>query len=118
MSPDSVAMDIIFVRVPLGDAEMNGKMWDEIDEQHFPAELRQRLLNSGFRVGLIGNQVPRPLAKLLELNDKPPSARRPCSRPCAADTEETNHPIGGTCKCRPAIATKSSPPASTSNCPC
>ena len=25
MPPDSVAMDIIFVRVPLGDAEMNGK---------------------------------------------------------------------------------------------
>ena len=96
MPPDSVAMDIIFVRVPLGDAEINGKMWDEIDEQHFPAELRERLLTSGIRVGLIGNQVPRPLAKLLALTDKPPGrndVQQVRAADMAADAEETNHPI-------------------------
>ena len=58
MSADSVAMDVVFVRFPLGDAELNGKLWDEVDEQHFPAELRQELARNGFRVGVIGNQVP------------------------------------------------------------
>lgn len=93
MSPDSVAMDIIFVRFPLGDAEINGKMWDEIDEQHFPAELRQRLAGSGFRIGLIGSQVPPSLAKLLELTGKRPAHDDPVQQTVVADAEATNHPI-------------------------
>src|SRR3989337_2061088 len=43
MSPDSVVLDIFFVRFPLGDEEANGPLWDEIDEQHFPTELRREL---------------------------------------------------------------------------
>jgi hypothetical protein len=72
MSPDSVAVEIYFVRFPLGDADANVKLWNEIDEQHFPAELRQRLAKNGFRVGLIGGQVPEVLVKLMDLKDKPP----------------------------------------------
>ena len=73
MSPGSVAVDVVFVRCPLGDPAVNEKMWEEIDEQHFPAELRQRLARNGFRAGVIGAQVPQALAKLLELSEKPPS---------------------------------------------
>ena len=71
MSHDSVVLDIFFVRVPLGDAEANGALWEEVDEQHFPAELRQRLARNGFRVGLVGGQIPAALSKLLEMKDKP-----------------------------------------------
>ena len=60
MTPGSVAVDIVFVRCPLGDPAVNEKMWEEIDEQHFPAELRQRLARNGFRAGVIGAQFPRP----------------------------------------------------------
>ena len=71
MSPDSVVLDVFFVRVPLGDVAVNEQLWLQVDEQHFPAPLRQRLGQNGFRVGLVGGQIPMPLSKLLELADKP-----------------------------------------------
>jgi hypothetical protein len=74
MSPDSVSLDMFFVRFPFGDSEINEKLWKEIDEQHFPAELRERLARNGFRVGIVSNPMPDELAKLLELSDKPAPA--------------------------------------------
>ena len=72
MSPDSVVVDIFFVRFPFGDDEANGPLWDEVDEQHFPTELRRELDAGGFRAGAVGCQMPVTLSKLLELSDKPP----------------------------------------------
>jgi hypothetical protein len=72
MSVDSVAMEIIFVRFPAGDKEINGRLWEEVDEQHFAPEIRQRLAKNGFRVGLVGGQVPAALARLLELKEDAP----------------------------------------------
>jgi hypothetical protein len=71
MSSDSVALDVFFVRFPIGDAEANGALWANVDEMHLSAEVRQRLARNGFRAGLIGGQVPAGLSKLLELKDKP-----------------------------------------------
>ncbi|MCR4414832.1 MAG: hypothetical protein NUV77_20640 [Thermoguttaceae bacterium] len=70
MSPDSVVLDIFFVRFPVGDAEVNGDLWTEVDEQHFPPEVRQRLAKNGFRAGLVAGPMPVALSRLLELNDK------------------------------------------------
>ncbi|MEN6451296.1 MAG: hypothetical protein ABFC96_12460 [Thermoguttaceae bacterium] len=70
MSPDSVVLEMFFIRVPLGDPVANGKVWEEIDEQPLPPDLRQRLARNGFRAGLLGGQLPEDLAKLLELADK------------------------------------------------
>lgn len=92
MTPGSVAVDIVFVRCPLGDRAVNEKMWEEIDEQHFPAELRQRLARNGFRVGVIGGQVPKALAKLLELSEKPPRSDQ-IHEAHAADMEANKHPM-------------------------
>lgn len=72
MSPGSVALDVFCVRFPFGDPEVNDKLWEEIDEQHFPADLRERLAQNGFRVGVITGQMPAALFKLLELDGKPP----------------------------------------------
>ena len=72
MSPDSVVLDIFFVRFPFGDPAANDRLWGEIDEQQFSAELRDRLMRNGFRVGLVSGQMPIELSKLLELSDKPP----------------------------------------------
>jgi hypothetical protein len=71
MSPDSVVLDVFFVRFPFGDAEANDTLWQEVDEQQIPAEVRSRLAENGFRAGVIGNQLPVALSKMLELKDKP-----------------------------------------------
>jgi hypothetical protein len=71
MSPDSVALDIFFVRFPFGDPAVNEKLWNQIDEQQFAPDLRQRLARNGFRVGLISGQIPTELANLMKLSDKP-----------------------------------------------
>jgi len=72
MSPETVVLDVFFVRFPLGDPESNGPLWDELDETPWPAEIRQKLALNGFRVGLVGgSNPPVPLSNLLELKDKP-----------------------------------------------
>ncbi len=42
MSSDAVVLEMFFVRCPFGDPTVNEKLWQEIDEQQFPAELRER----------------------------------------------------------------------------
>jgi hypothetical protein len=74
MSPDSCVLEVCFVRFPFGDPEVNQQLWQEVDEQHFPAELRRRLAQNGFRVGLLDGQIPATLSKLLDLNDEPHAA--------------------------------------------
>lgn len=69
-SADSVTLEIFFARGPLGNATINGKLWNEIDEQRLPAEVRRRLLENGFRAGVVGGHVPDDLARLLTLTDK------------------------------------------------
>jgi hypothetical protein len=71
MSPDSVVLDMFTVRFPFGDPAVNEKLWDEIDEQAIPPDLRQRLSRNGFRVGIVSGQMPAELSKLLELASKP-----------------------------------------------
>jgi hypothetical protein len=70
MTPKSCVLEVFFVRFPYGDAEANGPMWQEIDEQQLAADLRNRLALNGFRVGHVGTQLPESLSKLLELKGK------------------------------------------------
>lgn len=73
MGPDSVALDIIFVRCPVGERRFEADLWEEIDEQVLPALLRQRLGQNGFRAGVVAGQVPRVLAELMDLTDQAPA---------------------------------------------
>ncbi|MEN6557107.1 MAG: hypothetical protein ABFC54_02890 [Thermoguttaceae bacterium] len=70
MSSDSVVLEMFFVRFPFGDATVNNKLWKQIDEQPFSAELRQRWTKNGFRVGLLNEPLPEELSKLMQLADK------------------------------------------------
>ena len=70
-SRDSVALEILFVRFPHGDSELNGSAWDSIDEMQLPGALRRELRRNGFRVGLVGGTLPEPLARLLESEATP-----------------------------------------------
>ena len=72
-SPNSMTLEIVFARFPLGQADLNAPLWDSIDEQHLPAELRSRLAVNGFRAGLVSTHLPQPLAKLLNYTDKAPT---------------------------------------------
>ena len=71
MSSDSVVLEMFFVRFPFGESAVNEKLWEEIDEQPFSPELRDRLARNGFRAGLVNGQMPVELSKLLQLGDKP-----------------------------------------------
>ena len=73
MPPDSVVVEVFFVRVPFGDETANVEFWHEVDEQHFPPDVRRRLSQNGFRAGMVAGQVPSmALSQLLELKDKLP----------------------------------------------
>ncbi len=70
MSADSVVVEVFFVRCPPGDKRVNCDLWEEVDEQQFPAEVRHRLATNGFRAGVVFGQIPVTLSRLLELADK------------------------------------------------
>ncbi|RMF93293.1 MAG: hypothetical protein D6741_13835 [Planctomycetota bacterium] len=69
MTPQSVALDIFFVRVPYGDETANVRLWQELDEQCLSPELRQDLFRHGFRVGRSTGDASLSLAELLALDD-------------------------------------------------
>jgi len=71
MSPDSVVLDMFFVRFPFGDPAANETLWEQIDEQQIPPDVRERLGRNGFRVGVVTGQIPAELSKLMALSDKP-----------------------------------------------
>jgi len=77
MSSDSVTLDVFFVRCPYGDPVANDTLWQQIDEQQIPLETRARLAENGFRVGVIGGQMPVALSQLLELKGKPAPGSEP-----------------------------------------
>jgi len=62
---DAVTLEVLFARFPMGQADMNGTLWNDIDEQHLDTDLRRRLAANGIRAGLIGTNIPEPIARLL-----------------------------------------------------
>jgi hypothetical protein len=79
MPPQSCALDIFFVRYRLGDEEANVDLWNQVDEQQLANDVRRELTRNGFRVGVLGGQMPTALARLLELEGKP-VASGPCQQ--------------------------------------
>lgn len=73
MSSDSVALDLVFVQIPRGKREAGPSFWREVDEQSFDAALREQLFDNGFRVGLVGGQLPLALERQLGEKLKPES---------------------------------------------
>src|SRR5262249_3925319 len=65
-SPDSVALDVAFVRLPAADLEAYDKIWTLADERALPAELRRDLATNGLRAGVLGHELPAPLRERLD----------------------------------------------------
>jgi len=71
-SRDSVTLEIWTVRFPSSESQLSDALWNEIDEQQIPNQVRRRLSHNGLRIGLVGASVPDRLARMLELDDTPP----------------------------------------------
>ena len=65
LASDAVQLEVISVRFPYGQDEINGAMWNEIDEQQIAEDVRRRLGENGLRVGLVGRELPGPLAQMI-----------------------------------------------------
>lgn len=72
-SPDSVALEIIWVRFPLDDPQLGNNVWQEIDETQIPPAVRRELASNGLRVGVVGGTLPDAIAGLLAPEEEPPS---------------------------------------------
>lgn len=66
-APDSVTLEIFHARVPIDKEDAADRLWNEVDEQAFDADLRRRLLVNGLRAGTVGASLPAELAELLVL---------------------------------------------------
>lgn len=67
-SPDSVTLELYWVRFAYGDSTLNEDAWQEIDEGKLPASLRRELANNGFRAGIVGSTLPDALATAMQLD--------------------------------------------------
>ena len=73
-SSDSACCEIFTARCPASDKRLNAKLWAEIDDQSLPADLRSRLVENGFRVGIVGPLLPEELTTLLKISEHSPPA--------------------------------------------
>jgi hypothetical protein len=71
MTPGSAVLEVLSVRLPPGEPDLDRRIWEEVDEQHFPIEVRRQLEKSGFRAGVLAGQLPPVLSRLLDLKGKP-----------------------------------------------
>lgn len=65
---DHVALEVFFVHVPLGDQQTAESIWHEVDEQQFPVDVRNRLAQHGFRVGVASGGLPPTVQALVDAN--------------------------------------------------
>jgi len=70
---DGVQLEIISIRFPFGDEELNESIWNDIDEQQLPLAVRQKLADGGLRAGVLGAQLPVALARLVAAAEERPA---------------------------------------------
>ncbi|MCH2180764.1 MAG: hypothetical protein MK108_02045 [Mariniblastus sp.] len=66
MAKDSVTLEIAVGQLDLEQQEDLDQLWQEVDQQALPIDVRQRLDQNGFMVGLIASQPPAILDRLLQ----------------------------------------------------
>lgn len=67
-------LDIALVRVPADHAGVVS-VWQDLDEQHIPVDLRQRLAENGLRCGIVGRQLPPSLEQLVDASNQQATAQ-------------------------------------------
>lgn len=71
LAPDSVVLEVSFVRIPDEVVDFDGRFWAEADESVVGTELRRYLAANGFRCGVVSSPPPPVLQELLDR--QPPS---------------------------------------------
>lgn len=74
VSPDSVAMEIIWARFPANDPVLEAAAWRDIDEAHIDPAVRRELANNGLRAGIISGSMPPAISKVLHQGEFSESA--------------------------------------------
>lgn len=77
LAGDAVVLDIVSVRCDWNDPEVNGPLWDSLDEQRLPPEVRRRLAANGLRAGIVGSRLPLKLEELVQLKEQAAAADEP-----------------------------------------
>jgi hypothetical protein len=73
LADDGVQLEIVSIRFPFGDDDLNDSMWNDIDEQQLPLSVRQKLAEAGLRAGVIGGQMPAGLARMMSAAEQAPA---------------------------------------------
>ncbi len=68
-SAEAVTLEVFYVRCSYGDANLNTELWKDVDEQAFPAANRREMAANGFRIGILGNQLPSSFLQILKSRD-------------------------------------------------
>ena len=58
LSPDTISVEKVMLKIPAGDTEFNRQLWEEADEEMFSFALRKELQANGIRSGVVGVQLP------------------------------------------------------------
>jgi hypothetical protein len=66
LAPDSVVLEVTFIRIPEERVDFEARFWPEADEAILSAELRRRMAANGFRGGILGSPPPAALQELLD----------------------------------------------------
>jgi len=66
-SVDTASIDIFIVRLAPHQNALLQQLWQEVDEQSLPPQLRRELFAQGFRVGILGSLLSPALAQLLTI---------------------------------------------------
>jgi hypothetical protein len=65
LADDRIAVEVFFVHVSPDDQPRIDDAWTHVDEQALPTALRQQLAQHGFRVGVVGSQLPAAIDEIV-----------------------------------------------------
>lgn len=74
-SPNSVAIEIVWARFPADDPQLDGEIWQSIDEAPIEPAVARELARNGFRAGVVSGVLPGPLARILHSGEAPAKPR-------------------------------------------
>jgi hypothetical protein len=67
---DIVSIEVFNIHLAPHQNELVQRLWQEVDEQSLPPQLRRELLAQGFRIGILGNLISPALAQLLKVSSE------------------------------------------------
>ncbi|QDU58222.1 hypothetical protein [Aeoliella mucimassa] len=73
-SPDAVTLDIYWARTSVDDQAFAAELWQSVEEDRLPVEVRRSLAEYGLRAGVVGGSPSAELMQLLNPNGQAPAS--------------------------------------------